>query len=88
MRYKKRSLEEKVFRLNATSVVKIVHKDEETAPIIRAAYLDLLRQYNYNISRIINYLGVSRQSFYNKLKEYDIPLSDIRKDNNKKKNKK
>ena len=46
---------------------------------IANAYMRLLKIYDYNISSIVRYLEIPRQTFYNKLEQYGIDIKELRK---------
>ncbi len=53
-------------------IIKITREESETRCIVRLAYIHLLKRFNYNISKLIEELEIPRQTFYNKLAQYDI----------------
>ncbi len=85
MKYKKRPLEESFFSIlvNPTSIIKISTENKEVSSLIRTAYYELLKQYDYNVSRIILDFSMPRQTFYNKLEQYGIDIKVLRKTKSK-----
>ncbi len=64
---------------NSELVVRISLEDEKVGGMIKRAYEDLLRNFNYNVSALSRDLKIPRQSFYNKMKKYGIDLREVRK---------
>ncbi len=64
---------------NAELIVRISLEDKIVFGLIRTAYVNLLREHNYNVSALIRYLRIPRQTFYNKMGQYGIDLKEIRK---------
>lgn len=60
-------------------IVKISLEDNSMRKTIAHAYIELLKIYNYNISAIIRYLEMPRQTFYNKLEKYNLDIKELRK---------
>ena len=60
-------------------IVRISLEDEGVRSMIGRAYEDLLSCYDYNVSALIRYLKIPRQSFYNKMKKYGINLEKVRR---------
>jgi len=65
--------------INPVDIVKISLEDNGMRKTIASAYMKLLKIYNYNISAIIRYLQIPRQTFYNKLEQYSIDIKELRK---------
>jgi len=64
---------------NSELVVRISLEDEKVRGMIKRAYEDLLKDYNYNVSTLSRNLKIPRQSFYNKMRKYGIDLREFRK---------
>ena len=60
-------------------IVRISLEDKRMSSIIARAYVDLLKRYNYNVSALIRDLDIGRQSLYNKLRQYHVDLTRLRK---------
>ena len=60
-------------------IVRISLEDEAVRDTISEAYVKLLQRYDYNVSALIRYLDIPRQSFYNKLNLYGINLRELRR---------
>jgi len=61
------------------NIVRISLEDNSMRKTIAGAYMKLLKIYDYNISAIIRYLEIPRQTFYNKLEQYSIDIKELRK---------
>lgn len=78
----KTKLEEALLNdLDPEYIVKLSLEDHEVRNVIRLSYISLLTDHDYNVSALIRFLGMSRQSFYNKMEKYEINLKRIRKIN-------
>ncbi len=65
---------------DSETVVRISLEDKRMSAIIAKAYVDLLKRYNCNISALVRDLDIGRQSLYNKLRQYNIDLTKLRKE--------
>jgi DNA-binding NtrC family response regulator len=65
-------------KLSPRQIVLISLGRNDGSNIIREAYLDLLSQFHYNKTALVESLGLPRQSFYNCLSKYCINEEDIR----------
>ncbi len=64
---------------NSELIIRISLEDKIVFGLIRTAYVNLLRDYDYNVSALIRELKIPRQSFYNKMEKYGINLEKVRK---------
>ena len=64
--------------LDAEIIVKISTKNKQVKGIVADAYIELLKRHNYNVSALIKYLKIPRQSLYNKIRDYGIDLKWLR----------
>ena len=73
-------LEENLFSINvdALNILKLSRGNGSMKSLIKSAYEEVLRQYHFNITRIVKDLDMPRQSFYNNLKKYGVDLKKIR----------
>jgi DNA-binding NtrC family response regulator len=60
-------------------IVAISREDESEWETIREAYDGLLKRFQGNVSQLVEYLEIPRQSLYNKFNKYGIVPEDYRK---------